>query len=123
MQWFRSKRWIGGSLALLALAIQLGVSFGHIHERDLLPGGHGNAWASQLAGASRQAPSTPSHPSDPDACAICAVIAMAASLAIPAPPAVVHAPVQVAAWLQDRAMIAAPSNRRPQFQARAPPPV
>lgn len=121
MHWFRSRRWIGGSLALLALAIQLGVSFGHVHERGLLPGGHGNASASRLVGASPQAPNKPVLPSDPDGCSICVIIAMAAALAIPVPPAVVHSPVQVAAWLQDRAAIAAPSNRRPQFQARGPP--
>jgi hypothetical protein len=121
MRWFRSKRWIGGWLALSAVAVQLVASFGHIHQRDLLPSNHGTASESQVAGASRQAPGTPAQPSDPDACAICAVIAMAASLAIPAPPAVVHAPVLVAAWLQDGATIAAPSNRRPQFQARGPP--
>ncbi|HLN11514.1 MAG TPA: hypothetical protein VK281_21520 [Xanthobacteraceae bacterium] len=118
MRWFRSRRWIGGSLALFALAVQLGVSFGHIHERDLLPG---NASASKVAGASRQAPITPAQPSDPDGCAVCAIVAMAASLAIPAPPAIVHAPVWVSAWLPDRATVAAPSSRRQQFQARGPP--
>ena len=37
MRWFRANRMFGGCLALFALAIQLAVSFAHIHPQDLLP--------------------------------------------------------------------------------------
>jgi len=37
MRWFRANRLFGGCLALFALAIQLAVSFAHIHPQDLSP--------------------------------------------------------------------------------------
>jgi hypothetical protein len=37
MRWFRAHRLFGGCLALFALAIQLVVSFAHIHPQDLSP--------------------------------------------------------------------------------------
>ena len=37
MRWFRANRLFGGCLALFALAIQLAVSFAHIHPQDFLP--------------------------------------------------------------------------------------
>jgi hypothetical protein len=37
MRWFRANRQFGGCLALFALAIQLVVSFAHIHPQDLSP--------------------------------------------------------------------------------------
>jgi hypothetical protein len=37
MQWWRSKRRAGVGLGLFALAVQLVLSFGHIHPQDVLP--------------------------------------------------------------------------------------
>jgi hypothetical protein len=40
MSWVRTHRRIGGTLALFALALQLVLSFGHVHPRDFagIPG-------------------------------------------------------------------------------------
>jgi len=37
MRWFRANRLFGGCLALFALAIQLAVSFAHIHPQHFFP--------------------------------------------------------------------------------------
>ncbi|HXQ50215.1 MAG TPA: hypothetical protein VN802_03905 [Stellaceae bacterium] len=107
-------------LALAALALQLVLSFGHIHPGDIFRPG-----ASTLAGAVTPAPSTP-QPQPPtlpdhDGCAICASMAMAASSALPAP--VLLLPPS----LTGRASQPLPlppivaSAPRPPFQTRAPP--
>ena len=98
MKWFRSNIQHGARLALLALALQFGLSFGHVHT--------GAAQAAPLAYHSVAAqsdisPATPDavEPSAPlpashndsdqhpgEACAICAVIALASTVLFATPP-------------------------------------
>src|SRR5262249_50373279 len=60
-------------VALLALAIQLGLSFGHVHG---LNGEHPAAvWTAAIDGNSSSAPQNDADHDD-DYCAICAVLAM-----------------------------------------------
>jgi hypothetical protein len=110
---------IGAALALFALAVQLVVSFGHIHPEDF--------WtprdAPAVAQASGSAPASPANPALPahDDCAICVAMAMAASSALPAP--ILLAPPaafgSVTPPLSPRpVLVAAP---RLPFQTRAPP--
>jgi hypothetical protein len=76
----------GAVLALIALALQIVLAFGHVHLRGL-GGGSRFAIARQapLAHAPLQAPAqTPSD--DDDYCAICASIFLASSAFAPAPP-------------------------------------
>jgi hypothetical protein len=80
MNWFRSNIRHGSRLALLALAIQFVLSFGHFH-----------GIAAQAAPAfqqiSQQAPAnqdSDQRPTDP--CAICAVMALANAVLFASPP-------------------------------------
>jgi hypothetical protein len=99
MKWFRSNIESGARLALLALFVQLALSFGHVHALAA-PSAHSttalNAAATADAGnfavdspaASQQAPAG-KHDSDqrgPDGCAICAVMAMAGTVLFSSPP-------------------------------------
>jgi hypothetical protein len=107
MKWFRSNIKQGSRLALLALAIQFVLSFGHFHglaaqaapviqsgiqaSRIVLDASRANGLAApDTAGqsAQRQQPAS-DHDSDRqsnDACAICAVIAMANTVLFATPP-------------------------------------
>jgi hypothetical protein len=86
MGWVRTNRRFCGALALLALALQLVLSFGHVHARDFagIPG-------SSVA----QAQVTVPHGPDGDAadqandiyCAVCAAVALSGTLVLPALPA------------------------------------
>jgi hypothetical protein len=121
MQWFRTNRTFCGRLALLALAVQFVVSFGHIHREDIF----GSARAAPsiavpVADAGQQAPNHPAKHDD-DYCAICATISLlgysvvAAAPALPAP-AVAHVIAHV-----DRVVVIAAVPRRAAFRSRAPP--
>ena len=82
MRWLRTNRRFVGTLALLALALQFTLSFGHIHLRDFagVPG---------VAAAQAQ-PTTPDPTRDPgtghstdDYCLICATANLAGTLVLP----------------------------------------
>jgi DUF2946 family protein len=86
MGWFRSRlRW-GSYLALLALALQLALSFGHVHlgpiskhsSADIVANGTD---AHKPAGRHHHLPATAD-----DNCAICALIHLAGTLVPSAPP-------------------------------------
>jgi hypothetical protein len=128
MYWFRSRIGLGARLALLALAVQIVLSAGHIHfyGLGLASANAASAAMAQDAGATLASKPAPIHKSDGSVgtdCAICALIqlsAISAPAAAPAlPPPVdlaligLHFPV---AW----ASAAAPHFL---FQARAPPSV
>ncbi|MFZ0147007.1 MAG: hypothetical protein WAM72_01440 [Xanthobacteraceae bacterium] len=76
----------GAALALIALALQIVVAFGHVHLRGL--SGNSQAVAAEQtrrAHTSQQAPAQ--NPGDDnDYCAICASIFLASSAFAPAPP-------------------------------------
>jgi hypothetical protein len=86
MKWFRSNIKQGSRLALLALAIQFALSFGHFHGvAQAAP-----AMQSALAQAATPQPAPGSDQDSDrhanDACAICAVIAMANATLFATPP-------------------------------------
>lgn len=84
MKWFRSKIKHGSRLALLALAIQFAVSFGHFHAIAAQA-----ARTVQGAAQSAQQPSSGSSDSDrqtSDACEVCALIALASTGLFATPP-------------------------------------
>lgn len=100
MKWFRLNIRHGARLALLALAVQFGFSFGHFHETaaqaalaiqsaSTLPGVASGVSAPDTAGqaAQQQSPSSPdSDQPSSDPCAICAVIALANTVLWAMPP-------------------------------------
>ena len=116
MKWFRTHIHNGSRLALLALAIQLVLSFGHFHS-DTARAAGSTVESVQLADGSGQAPDQ--HPAD--SCAICAVMAQAAT-AMAATPPVLPLP-QVAGFHYIIAPVALihVAARDVAFQPRAPP--
>jgi hypothetical protein len=129
MRWVRSTKRFGGWLALAALALQMVVSFGHVH----LDAVHRAAPLVATAGASAQGsaqvadqvaqPSPAPQPSD-DAdgyCAICASIFLAATSFVPQAP---QLPVPFGDERVERSFVVAfdvVELRRVLFQSRAPP--
>lgn len=121
MGWVHRHKHRGAVLALIALALQIALTFGHVHQRGLA-GGSSNAIAKQvrLAHTSPQAPAQ--HPSDrDDYCATCASIFLASSAFAPAPPQLlVPADFQrVEHWLKAASPFVEPL--RLAFRSRAPP--
>jgi hypothetical protein len=84
MGWFRSRSKLGAYLALLALAFQLAISFGHVHLDHIAPA---SAGARAVAGtqASDEGVTAPSNPTGredlaDDLCPICTLIHLAGAL-------------------------------------------
>ncbi len=116
MQWVRSNIRFGARAALLALVVQLVLSFGHFHEITA------QTTAPSIQ-SSQQSPA-PSHDSDrhpDDFCAICAVMAMANAVLLATPPVVLQPyPVNFFHMAADAEFVRVASVRVA-FQPRAPP--
>ncbi len=99
MKWFRKHVKAGSRLAVFALAVQLVLSFGHLHGHEAhaasairsgaAPGDLADTGGDATAGQVTQQRSPADH--DPgrqsgDACAICAVVAMANAVLQSPPP-------------------------------------
>jgi hypothetical protein len=119
MRWVRAKLGAGSRLALFALALQIILSFGHVHL------GYFRHGTNSLAVTGTQSvPSDPSQQPASDAddyCAICATIHLAATSLLPQ---ALQLPVQLAAGPVEHAKPVAKgffSPRRAPFQSRAPP--
>jgi DUF2946 family protein len=124
MSWFRSRlRW-GACLALLALAFQLAVSFGHVHLDHIAAASvDATAVAGTQASDQDSAPSNPAGREDvaDDLCPICTLIHLAGALVpaetLPLPlPNNFRSVRRAAAVASD--LTAAPGAH---FRARAPP--
>jgi hypothetical protein len=83
MHWIRMNRQWSGRLALFALALQLVLSFGHIHADDL-------GLAAPAAAAALHAPPTNGDGTPPqdqrdahDICAICVTLSLSATSLLP----------------------------------------
>lgn len=117
MHWIRSQVRKLSLLALFALAMQFGLSFGHVHAHDAPAPA-----VSQSASANAPAPDNDhDHDAGKDVCAICATLAIANALVDAAPPllplpAYVHATRLTATF--DAAVT---SPRHAAFRSRAPP--
>jgi hypothetical protein len=120
MRWFRANRILGGRLALFALAVQLFLSFGHIHRDDI----YGTARASAAAPAADQSRSLPtdrsSHHTD-DYCAICATISLLSSSFVAAAPQLALPLATHVVEHVGRVVVVVIAPRRAHFQSRAPP--
>ena len=121
MRWFRDNIGQGAWLALIALVINLGLSFGHVHAIDAK--GSEQGLLSLLAAAKPTDGQTQGQPSD-QADYLCPICAAAASLASPLASAPPGLPVQFAAIGIDRPIAAVLAIDRPPtaaFQSRGPP--
>lgn len=82
----RSVRTWGATLALVALALQLVLSFGHVHPEDFFPLDQGGAATALHAAAGKHgAPAKKQHLPLPDNDPICVNLAMVAASDLPAP--------------------------------------
>jgi hypothetical protein len=124
MRWFRHHLKHSASLALIALAINLALSFGHIHLDDL-PGG--KAMAGVLVSAITHQANEPTdrhHPAgDPDDfCPISMAGATLSTGVATSPPVILH--VEFASVAIDHVLASAPAvlqTQRSAFQSRGPP--
>ncbi len=120
MRWGLCGKPFASWLALGALALQLVVSFGHVH----LDGVHRPYDGMAVTGSSAQAQPLPAQPSGDagdDYCAICASIYLAASSFVPQAP---ELPALFTTRLIEHSDLAAMvfvAPRRTPFQSRAPP--
>jgi hypothetical protein len=125
MNWFRSTIRPFAQLALFALALQMVVSFGHMHPDDLgLPPLATAHWADFPSGAA-QALTGPAdrdqYPSSDDYCPICASIALLATGAPSLPPVSVAPPLISRVWSSPASLYLVATQAIFSFQARAPP--
>jgi hypothetical protein len=119
MRWFRDTLRQGSWLALIALAINLGLSFGHIHAIDGKVSGRGLAAIASPDDGQKQG-----HPGDGHAdylCPICmAATAMAGAIAS-SPPALPAEFTNVAIDRTIEPVVALVEPPRAAFQSRGPP--
>jgi hypothetical protein len=122
MNWIRTHVRGAARLALVALALQLVVAFGHVHVGKLPRVSGASAAVAAAVGDLAKKPGTPGQQNpDDDFCAICASIALAGSLVVPATPAL-ELPLTVErVWLRQADAREALRFPRLSFQARAPP--
>ncbi len=116
MNWLRLRAQKLSLLALFALAMQFGLSFGHNHlDRTFI----GTALSSQIAVSS---PDTNGDgDTRNDVCAICTTVAMTGSAVNAAPPTLPHPINFVATEIFSTGGFIRFEARRPVFQSRAPP--
>jgi hypothetical protein len=121
MRWFRTERSFGSGLALFALALQLVLSFGHVHLGELRSGSTVAVVANTKAPDSQ--PSPAQHPANDtdDCCPICAAIHLTATSFLPQAPQI---PLPFASRTIEHfnhfAFTFVAPQRTP-FQSRAPP--
>ena len=125
MNWFRSRIRSGAQLALFALAVQMVLSFGHMHRDDLglppLP----TSDETPVASVAIQAPAHPANqthrPAPDDYCPICASMALIAT-AMPSLPPVLTVPEPIRrVWPTQMPVRGVSLKVALSFQARAPP--
>jgi hypothetical protein len=129
MRWFRLHARLGSWLALSALALQLALSFGHIHRKDVL--GQADASIGPVIAAlapepEAQEPAAPpadraSHEHEDEYCAIYAINSLIGCSQTAAPPAVPLPPIagRVQVAIGHQSLLA--ERRHAGSQARAPP--
>jgi hypothetical protein len=138
MKWFRSNIKHGSRLALLALALQFVMGFGHFHgvvaqAAPAIKSGPAQSAAStpdgiaatEARGKSAQ-PQQPASDRDPDQqpgdyCAICAVIALASTVLFATPPVLLPPQAVEFLYLTTDAEFIHLNSAQVAFQPRAPP--
>jgi len=126
MRWFRANRILGGRLALFALAVQIVLSFGHIHREDIYGAAIGSASpaasvALPAADDSQPLPADRTSHHANDYCAICATIHLLSAAFVAEAPPLALPFVSYAIDRFDRVAVVFIAPRRAPFQSRAPP--
>jgi hypothetical protein len=86
MRWIRLHLTFGGRLGLLALALQLALTFGHVHVGEVAPDAVLTVAAERPA-ADDPVPPQPSERHDHQYCVLCATLQLAATALAATPPA------------------------------------
>src|SRR5882724_11200284 len=121
MRWFRRNMRFGSWCALFALAIQLGLSFGHLHfASSAAAAALASAAAEPLAAAPDDTPTPTKHSRVADYCTICASIHLAGLLTAE-PPSVSTLVPSCQGRLTVRIETPSSSYSEHPFNARAPP--
>jgi hypothetical protein len=123
MRWFRDNVRQGSWAALIALAINLALSFGHVHAIDGKNPGYAGALVAAVAspGGDDHRPGQPGDDHADYLCPICLASAAMASALAPTPPAV---PVEFIVGTIDHAIelaVILVEPQHPAFQSRGPP--
>jgi hypothetical protein len=122
MRWFRANKTFCSRLALLALAVQFVVAFGHIHRDDIYgPARPAAAIAAAVPDGSQPLPvNHPAKHSD-DYCAICATMSLLGNSFVAAAPTLPLPAASHAIEQFDHVAAIFIAPRRAAFQSRAPP--
>ncbi len=131
MKWFRSNIQHGARLALLALALQFGLSFGHFHvdaaqAAAIQPIAAHSDISSATPDAVDPSAALPASHDDSDhhpseSCALCAIIALASTVLSVTPPVILLPQAEPFRYLVTDAAFVDPNPARVAFQPRAPP--
>ena len=131
MRRLRSRSKWGSWLALFALALQLALTFGHVHLDRLVPLSAGKFTSTEnftvaAADASSAAQPTPTDPGGrdhraDDRCPICTLIHLAGALVLTEPPSLPLPAISVRVPSAPPLAFDFPSPQRALFAARAPP--
>src|SRR5262245_58380148 len=114
MGWFRWGRRFGAYLALLALALQLGLTFGHVHTTLF---GHSTGIAAQTAAE----PDSGHGDADKDYCPSCAILSLLSGAQTSAAPVSIE-PIPTVAGTASPAFETVRSGTTwTAFRSRAPP--
>ena len=124
MNWVHRHRRRGALLALAALALQITLSFGHVHLNlhNSVGYSHGPIAAARYGHLAQTSPQAPAqNPDDDDYCAICASIFLASTSFTSLPPTL---PVPIGFQRIEHSFdntCGCSEPRRFAFQSRAPP--
>ena len=121
MRWFRTHIGLGSRLALFALAVQLVLSFGHIHIGKIAPSSSPTSVAFAQAPDRSGAPNPNPHSGADDFCAICATVSLVASSVLPTASSVLPPAATEHRWLAEPVSRLISFEPFILFQARAPP--
>ena len=124
MGWFRTNSRLGSRLALFALAVQLFLSFGHIHPDDIYGSLNGpfpaHAFSVSPADQGLTASNDQSATVNNDLCAICASVSLLGN-SVAAEPPKLSLPESQSVEHAARAIAFVIAPLRGPFQSRAPP--
>jgi hypothetical protein len=136
MKWFRANIKHGSRLALVALAVQFALSFGHFHgvaaqaapalQSSPAPFAISSAdrrAATEIASKGAREPASDHDSGQPsnDPCAICAVMALANAVLFATPPLLLLPQALEFSYLSTDAEFIHLDSARTAFQSRAPP--
>jgi hypothetical protein len=125
MDWFRSRSSLGSYLALFALALQLALTFGHVHLDRFAPlsSGQFTVASTDVSSGADNSPADPTGREDraDDRCAICTLIHLAGALVLSESPSLPPPDIFRRSPTEPALAFDFAEPQRALFAARAPP--